>query len=129
MQGGKGVDKRVVNAGKTQKYDANACFFLSEASAATKMTNGVHQGTLKLIQCALMIANFLSDRPVQLGIDIKIASIGKGDYCVVKKEPLFVCGLSVVLFFRELRKFKPPTRKKKLMEKLGRTPYCFMKPS
>jgi hypothetical protein len=47
-----------------------------------------------------------------MGIAIKMASIGEGDYHVVKKEPCVVHGLSVILFFQELQKIRPPTRKK-----------------
>jgi hypothetical protein len=41
-----------------------------------------------------------------------MASIGEGDYHVVKKDPCVVHGLSVFLFFRELQKIRPPARKK-----------------
>ena len=97
-------------------------FFLSEASAAKKTKKGNHQGMLKVIQHALTIANFLSDHPARLGIAIKMASIGEGNYHVVKKKPCVVHGLSVFLFFLELQKIRPPARKKKWRETLGRTP-------
>ncbi len=78
---------------------------------------------LKVIQHALTIADFLSDRPARLGIAIKMVSIGEGDYHVVKKEPCVVHGLSVFFFFQELQKIMPSARKKKWRETLGRTPY------
>jgi hypothetical protein len=59
---------------------------------------------LKVIQHGVRIAIFWSGQPAGLEIAIKMASIGEGDYQVVKKEPLFVCGLFVCLFFPELRK-------------------------
>jgi hypothetical protein len=49
-----------------------------------------------------------------------MASIGEGDYQVV--EPCVVHGMSVFLFFRELRKIWPPARKKKLEENSGPDP-------
>jgi hypothetical protein len=39
-----------------------------------------------------------------------------------KKEPYVVHGLSVFLFFQELKKIRPPARKKKWRETLGQTP-------
>ncbi len=74
-------------------------FFLKRGERYKKTKKGDCQGMLKVIQHALTIANFLSDCPAQLGIAIKMASIGEGDYHVVKKEPCVVHGLSVILFF------------------------------
>jgi len=51
-----------------------------------------------------------------------MVSIGEGDYEVVEKEPCVVHGLSVFLFFRELRKIRPPARKKKIEGKLWAGP-------
>jgi hypothetical protein len=52
---------------------------------------------LKVIQHALTIADFLSDHPARLGIAIKMASIGEGDYHVVEKRAL-CCSRSVCFF-------------------------------
>jgi hypothetical protein len=41
-----------------QKYDANACFFSSEASATTRTKNGNRHAMLKVIQHGMMIAIF-----------------------------------------------------------------------
>jgi len=100
------------------------CFFLSEVSAAKKTKKGNHQGMLKVIQHALTIANFLSDHPARLGITIKMASIGEGDYHVVKKEPCVVHGLSVFMFFWELQKITPPARKKNGRKLWAGPPTC-----
>jgi hypothetical protein len=67
---------------------------------------------LKVIQHALTIANFLSDHPAWLGIAIKMASIGEGDYHVVKKRAL-CCSRSVCFFvLPRASKIRPPARKK-----------------
>jgi hypothetical protein len=67
---------------------------------------------LKVIQHALTITDFLSDHPAPLGIAIKMASIGEGDYHVVKKRAL-CCSRSVCfLLFRELQKLGLPPEKK-----------------
>jgi hypothetical protein len=79
------------------KIQRKTCFFLSEARAAKKTKKCNHQGMLKVIQHALMIANFLSDHPARLGIAIKMGSIGEGDYHVVKKRAL-CCSRSVCYF-------------------------------
>ena len=66
----------------------------------------------KAIQHALTIANFTIDRPAPLEINRKIATMGGGDsHCVKKLASL--CSVSVCfLFFQELRKIRPPARKK-----------------
>ena len=48
-----------------------------------------------------------------------MASIGEGDYQVVKKEPCVLSrSVCFFLFFRELQKIWPPARKKKTGGKL-----------
>jgi hypothetical protein len=45
---------------------------------------------------------------------------------LLKKEPLFVCGLSVFLSFQVLQKFRPPARMFFFWQDfLGRTPYHY----
>ena len=81
----------------------------------------------KAIQHALTIANFTIDRPAPLEINRKIATMGGVILIVSKNWPLFVQCLSVFLFSRELRKIRPPTRKKNWRKTLGRTPYIVVK--
>jgi hypothetical protein len=71
--------------------------FLKRGERCKKTKKGNHQGMLKIIQHALTIADFSSDHPVQLGIAIKMASIGEGNYHVVKKKAL-CCSWSVCFF-------------------------------
>ena len=74
---------------------------------------GDRQGMSKAIRHALTITNFTIDRPAPLEINRKIATMGGGAILIVSKNrPLFVQRLSVFLFFRELRKIRPPARKK-----------------
>jgi hypothetical protein len=63
-----------------QKYDANACFFSSKASATKRTKNGNRHAMLRVIQHGMMIAIFLSGKPAGLEIAIKMATIGEGDY-------------------------------------------------
>jgi hypothetical protein len=66
----------------------------------------------KAIRHALMIANSTIERPAPLEINHKIPMMGGGAILIVSKNrPLFVQRLSVFLFFRELRKIRPPARK------------------
>jgi len=77
----------------------------------------------KAIRHALTIANFTIDRPAPLEINRKIVTMGGGAILIVaKNRPLFVQHLSVFLFFQELRKIRPPARKKNRRKTLGRTP-------
>jgi hypothetical protein len=66
--------------------------------------------------------NLISQRGWGSRIAIKMASIGEGDYQVVKKRALCCSRLSVFLFFQELRKIRPPARIKKLEENSGPDP-------
>jgi hypothetical protein len=71
-----------------QEESKNTCkiyCFLKPGDPYHKNKKGNRQGMLKVIQHALTIANFLSDHPARLGIAIKMASIGEGNYHVVKK--------------------------------------------
>jgi hypothetical protein len=76
-----------------------AVFLQRFANSYNKNKNGDCQGTLKLIQCALMIARF--DRVTQhgLGSTTKWQALGRAIIKLLKKEPLFVHGLSVFLSF------------------------------
>jgi hypothetical protein len=76
----------------------------------------------KAIRHALTIANFTIDQPAPLGSIVKLRQWGGVILIVSKNRPLFVQRLSVFLFFRELRKIKPPARKKKLEENSGPDP-------
>jgi hypothetical protein len=95
-----------------QKYDANACFLSSKASTTTRIKNGNRHTMLKVIQHSVMIAIFLSGKPAGLEIAIKMASIGKGNDRVVKKRASFCVQSVCFLIFQELRKFRPPAKKK-----------------
>jgi hypothetical protein len=75
------------------------------------------------IQHAVMIANFESDLPARLGIAFIMASIGEGDYQVVKKRAL-CCSRSAYFFCssKSFEKFGLPPEKKNWRKTLGRTP-------
>jgi hypothetical protein len=88
-QGGEGVEERVFEERKLQKCNANACFFQSQATPTTKTKNGNHHATLKLIQRGMTIDIFGLGQPAWLEIAFKMASIGEGNYRVVKKRASF----------------------------------------
>jgi hypothetical protein len=58
VQGREGIKERVFKERKIQKYNANACFFQSQATPTTKTKNGNRHAMLKLIQSGVMIAIF-----------------------------------------------------------------------
>jgi hypothetical protein len=66
-------------------------YYCARITAATKKTTiSDHQGMLKVIQHALTIANFTTDRPALLEINRKIATMGGGAIIIVSKNrPLF----------------------------------------
>ena len=66
------------------------------------------------------IFNLISQRV--WGSPSKWQASGRAIIKLSKKEPCVVHGLSVFLFFRELRKIWPPARKKKLEENSGPDP-------
>jgi hypothetical protein len=57
--------------------NAFCCVF---ANSYKKTANGDRYAMLKVIQHGVMIAKYGSGRPAWLGIDDKIASIGRDDY-------------------------------------------------